>query len=72
VAKWRACLVTLENFEYETRVRWVDGEYRWMLHRKAPLRDGRGNSFDVKNLADNPRADDRTHGVTIVIRRSLL
>src|ERR1700677_5399599 len=43
VAKWRACLATGEIFEYETRVRRADGEYRWMFHCKVPLRDGRGN-----------------------------
>ena len=43
VAKWRACLATGEIFEYETRVRRADGEYRWMLHRKVPLRDKHGN-----------------------------
>jgi PAS domain S-box-containing protein len=43
VAKWRACLATGEIFEYETRIRRVDGEYRWMFHRKVPLRDANGN-----------------------------
>src|SRR6202140_4589901 len=43
VAKWRACLATGEVFEYETRVRSADGEYRWMFHRKVPLRDANGN-----------------------------
>ncbi len=43
VAKWRACLTTGEIFEYETRVRRADGEYRWMFHRKVPLRDERAN-----------------------------
>src|SRR6202140_5653655 len=43
VAQWRACLATGENFEYETRVRRADGEYRWMFHRKVPLRDANGN-----------------------------
>jgi PAS domain S-box-containing protein len=43
VAKWRACLASGEVFEYETRVRRADGEYRWMFHRKVPLRDERGN-----------------------------
>src|SRR5271163_772653 len=43
VAKWRASLATGEVFEYETRVRRADGEYRWMFHRKVPLRDQRGN-----------------------------
>ncbi len=43
VSKWRASLATGEIFEYETRVRRADGEYRWMFHRKVPLRDERGN-----------------------------
>ena len=43
VAKWRACLATGEIFEHETRVRRADGEYRWMFHRKVPLRDANGN-----------------------------
>jgi PAS domain S-box-containing protein len=43
VAKWRACLATGEIFEYETRVRRANGEYRWMFHRKVPLRDATGN-----------------------------
>src|SRR6266487_1278308 len=43
VAKWRACLATGEIFEYETRVRRADGEYRWMFQRKVPLRDANGN-----------------------------
>jgi PAS domain-containing protein len=51
VAKWRACLATGEKFGYETRVRGADGEYRWKLHCKVPLRDGRGNSFHVKDFS---------------------
>jgi PAS domain S-box-containing protein len=43
VAKWRACLATGETFEYETRVRRANGEYRWMFHHKVPLRDAGGN-----------------------------
>jgi PAS domain S-box-containing protein len=43
VARWRACLATGEIFEYETRVRRANGEYRWMFHRKVPLRDANGN-----------------------------
>ncbi len=43
VAKWRACLATGGIFEYETRVRSANGEYRWMFHRKVPLRDANGN-----------------------------
>src|SRR6185295_1491286 len=43
VAKWRACLANGNIFEYETRVRSANGEYRWMFHRKVPLRDANGN-----------------------------
>jgi PAS domain S-box-containing protein len=43
VAKWRTCLATGEIFEYETRVRRANGEYRWMFHRKVPVRDANGN-----------------------------
>src|SRR6202140_1681644 len=42
VAIWRACLTTGEIFEYETRVRRANGDYRWMFHRKVPLRDANG------------------------------
>jgi PAS domain S-box-containing protein len=57
VAKWRACLATGEIFEYETRVRRANGEYRWMFHRKVPLRDADdnilkwyGSSLDIENI----------------------
>jgi len=62
VAKWRACLATGEVFEYETRVRRANGEYRWMFHRKVPLRDANGNivkwygsSLDIE---DRKRAEE--------------
>jgi formate hydrogenlyase transcriptional activator len=43
VAEWRACLTSGKNFEYETRVLRSNGDYRWMFHRKVPLRDANGN-----------------------------
>jgi PAS domain S-box-containing protein len=43
LAKWQGCLLSGEIFEYETRVRSASGEYRWMLHRKVPLRDVKGD-----------------------------
>jgi PAS domain S-box-containing protein len=45
VARWRASLATGEIFEYEARVRRANGEYRWMYHRKVPLRDADGYIF---------------------------
>ena len=43
VSTWRASLASGEIFEYETRVRRANGEYRWMFHRKVPLRDAHGS-----------------------------
>jgi PAS domain S-box-containing protein len=43
VDKWRASLASGEHFLHEARVRRADGEYRWMLHHKVPLRDERGS-----------------------------
>ena len=43
LTKWRASLATGEIFEYETRVRRANGDYRWMFHRKVPLHDADGN-----------------------------
>jgi formate hydrogenlyase transcriptional activator len=55
VIEWRACLVSGETFEYESRVRRADGQYRWMFHRKVPLRDTNcnivrwyGSSLDIE------------------------
>jgi PAS domain S-box-containing protein len=61
LTRWRACLITGEIFEYETRVRRANGEYRWMFHRKVPLRDAKGNivrwygsslDIDARKLAE--------------------
>src|SRR5437899_829097 len=57
---WRSSLRTGEPFEAEARVRRHDGVYRWMLHRKAPLRDEQGkvvkwygSSTDIDELKRN-------------------
>ena len=42
VDKWRASVASGEPFVAESRVRRADGEYRWFLHRKVPLRDETG------------------------------
>ena len=39
VAKWRAAIESGETFVAESRVRRADGKYRWLLHRKEPLRN---------------------------------
>src|SRR5258706_6198742 len=57
VAKWRACLVSGESFELESRVRRADGAYRWMLHQKLPLRTAGGEI--VKWYGSSVDIDDR-------------
>src|SRR6266481_58387 len=57
VAKWRQCLATGEPFEAESRVRRADGQYRWLLHRKVPLRDAGGTI--VKWYGSSSDIDDR-------------
>jgi PAS domain S-box-containing protein len=62
VEKWRECVASGDSFEYETRVRRADGQYRWMFHRKVALRDEHGNivrwygtSLDIE---DRKRAEE--------------
>jgi PAS domain S-box-containing protein len=62
VSRWRSSLRTGKPFEAEIRVRRADGEYRWVLQRKVPLRDQAGNivkwycsSIDIE---DRKRAED--------------
>ena len=57
VAKWRACLATGKIFEHETRLRRANGEYRWMFHRKVPLRDETGKI--VKWYGSSLEIEDR-------------
>ncbi|HET8889972.1 MAG TPA: sigma 54-interacting transcriptional regulator [Candidatus Angelobacter sp.] len=59
VAMWRACLVSGEIFQAEARVRRADGEYRWFLHRKVPLRDEHGKI--VKWYGSSIDINDRRH-----------
>src|ERR1700723_1668218 len=66
VTRWRACLATGEIFEYETRVRTADGEYRWMFHRKVPLRDANGNI--VKWYGSSMDIDERKRAEEAVRR----
>src|SRR5277367_2173640 len=74
VAEWRGCLATGEIFEYETRVRRADGEYRWMFHRKVPLRDDRGSivkwygsSLDIE---ERKTAEEQLRRNTDALQRS--
>jgi PAS domain S-box-containing protein len=57
VQKFRSSIRDGEPFEAKARVRRQDGVYRWMLHRKVPLRDKHGkiikwhgSSIDIDEL----------------------
>src|SRR5260221_513859 len=65
VATWRAALASGEPFEAEARVRRADGQYRWFLHRKVPMRDERGGEPRVCRLRDGrDRTQTRRRGST--------
>jgi len=62
VTRWRSSLESGEPLEEESRLQRADGEYRWMLHRKVPLRDQNGkilywygSSIDIE---DRKRAEE--------------
>jgi len=57
VNRWRASLASGEPFQHEARLRRADGVYRWMLHRKVPLRDEHGNI--VKWYGSSTDIEDR-------------
>jgi PAS domain S-box-containing protein len=54
--EWRACLASGKPFQMAWRVRRADGEYRWHMTRRVPLRDDEGNivkwygiAFDIED-----------------------
>jgi PAS domain S-box-containing protein len=61
-SKWRACVVSGEEYELEVRVRMSDGTYRWHLTHRVPLRDKAGKitrwygiGYDIE---DRKRAEE--------------
>jgi PAS domain S-box-containing protein len=59
--EWRACLASGKALKTERRLRRADGEYRWHMTRRVPLRDDEGNiikwygiAFDIE---DQKRAE---------------
>src|SRR5271155_3954200 len=74
VAGWLASLESGEVFEYETRVRRADGEYRWMFHRKVPLRDERGNIVkwygSTLDIEERKTAEELLHRNSQALQRS--
>ena len=75
VARWRECLASGEVFEYETRVRRRNGEYRWMFHRKVPLRDAQGNIVkwygSSMDIDERKRAEDQIRAQENELRQML-
>jgi PAS domain S-box-containing protein len=73
LTKWRAALASGEPFEAESRVRRADGEYRTMIHRKLPLRDGQGNIVKWYgsgiDIEDRKRAEDKIRLQEIELRQ---
>jgi len=74
VEKWRASLASGEPFLHEARVLRANGEYRWMLHHKVAVRDGRGqivkwygSSIDIE---DRKRAEEQLRRSTLELQRS--
>jgi PAS domain S-box-containing protein len=62
VQKWRASLANGRPFVYEARLRRADGEYRWQLLRRVPLRDIHGNIVkwygSAIDIEDRMRAEE--------------
>jgi PAS domain S-box-containing protein len=62
LAQWRSSLKTGVPLEAEARVRRADGQYRWFLHRKWPLRDDKGATIkwygSSVDIDDRKRAED--------------
>ena len=74
VEEWRASLASGETLPLEARVLRADGEYRWMLHHKVPLRDGHGkivkwhgSSIDIE---DRKRAEEQLRRNAQELQRS--
>jgi PAS domain S-box-containing protein len=62
-AKWRDAAASQTTFEFESRLRRFDGQYRWFLARAVPLRDETGNivrwyGINV-DIEDRKRAEAR-------------
>jgi PAS domain S-box-containing protein len=62
VGEWQAAVATGEPMESETRLRRMDGEYRWLLIRNVPLRDKLGNIVSwygtAIDIEERHRAED--------------
>jgi PAS domain S-box-containing protein len=59
--EWHACLASGKVFQMDLRIRRADGEYRWNMTRRVPLRDDEGNIVKWYGIAididDQKRAE---------------
>ena len=51
--RWRACMASGEPLYMEQRYRRADGEYRWHMVRRVPLRDAEGRLVQWYSVADD-------------------
>jgi formate hydrogenlyase transcriptional activator len=63
-------------FEIEQRVRWKDGQYRWLLLRYNPFRDEHGRLArwyaTGTDVDDRKRAEDRTRNENVALREDIV
>ncbi len=63
VENWRTLLASGKPGDMEARIRRFDGEYRWFLHRAAPLYDGAGKLIkwygQTTDIDERKRAEER-------------
>lgn len=73
VEKWRTSIRTRQPFEGESRVRRIDGQFRWMIHQKFPVCTPEGavlkwfgSSIDIE---DRKRTEARLQQALVEIHR---
>jgi PAS domain S-box-containing protein len=67
VDQWNAAVAVGEPMESQARVRRADGDYRWLLIRNVPLRDGLG---DIVNWYGTAIDIEERHRAEEALRRS--
>ncbi len=65
--EWRASMATGQPFQMEQRFRGTDGEYRWHMSHRVPLRDDRGNVIKWYGVGFDIEEKKRAEGA---LRRS--
>src|SRR5258707_15071253 len=75
VENWRTSLASGKPGEMEARIRRFDGEYRWFLHRAAPLCDEAGKLVkwygQTTDIDERKRAEERLRQDEQELRRTI-